>query len=485
MAKSGELRVAVIGAGPAGIGAGHELLRQGVTNFTIFEKQDAAGGTWRWNRYPGLACDVWAHSYTYSYRLNPHWSANFVPRIEIERYLQDCFKEFGLQPHCRFNTNVTSVEFQSDKTWKLSTEAGEEFVFDAVINAMGGQHTPIYPDVPGMDKFEGDQWHSTHWNHDVAYANKRIVVVGSAAAAVQIVPRLADHDCTLTVLQRTPNWIMPRNWKPYSLTYRHRLKQFPFLIRLLRFGQGLLMGTVHEGVTLGHKRMEQYEARALNFINESFPDETIRDAVTPKTSYGCKRGLVSDEFYPALNQPHVELVPEGLVEVRPHSIVTESGREIEADIIVYCTGYSVMDFDRINVVGLGGRTLSDVMHEAPHAYVGIAAPEFPNYFFATGPNGLPINVSYFWSVERNLETIVDLLKASQQKGLGAIAVKEEVARAYNEKLLPRFEKYSWGNASCNSYYRTPEGHTPFLFPGPYKEYEKLHKQCSLDDFQAV
>ena len=347
--EQSDIRVAVIGAGPAGIAAGYELRRQGFHDFTIFEKLDAAGGTWHLHSYPGLACDVWAHSYTYSHRPNPDWSANFVGQPEIEAYLQQCAREFGLEPHLRFNTRIDRAQFQPDKTWRLTDGEGNIHEFDVVINAMGGQHTAIYPDVPGMDSFRGDQWHSTFWNHEVDLAGKRIVVVGSAAAAVQIVPQIAAEAGHLTVLQRTPNWIMARNWKEYSPRTRKLMQRFPALARLLRRGQGLLMSAVHDGVTLGHARMRQFEDRAKKFIAATIEDPELRQAVTPDTPYGCKRGLVSDDFYPALNRDNVELVAEGLAELRPEGITTTSGRRIDAEVVIYCTGYRVLDFDRIDV----------------------------------------------------------------------------------------------------------------------------------------
>ncbi len=478
-------RIAVIGAGPAGIAVGRELQQQGFTNFTIFEKASAAGGTWHLHSYPGLACDLWAHSYTFSYRPNPDWSANYVGQAEIEAYLQQCVDEFGLTENIAFNTEIKCAHYQPDKTWKL-VDAGEKtHSFDVVINCMGGQHTAIYPQVSGIEAFQGAWWHSTHWNHAVDLSGKRVAIVGSAAAAVQIVPEVAAIAGHLTVLQRTPNWIMPRNWKAYSPTQKFLFRHLPPLLKFWRWGQGLLMGTVLEGVTLGHNRMQQFESRVHKFIAEAIDDPQLREAVTPNTHYGCKRGLVSDDFYPALNRDNVELVAEGLQAVRPEGITTTSGREIDVDVIVYCTGYQVLDFDRIDVRGDGGTVLAERMAQAPQAYAGIAVPGFPNYFFGTGPNGLAINVSYFTSVEQNAATIVRLLQEKERAGIGAISVRPEVEHNYNAELSANYENYSWGASSCNSYYRTETGHAPFLFPGGFKDYRRRQARCSLADFESV
>lgn len=485
MSASPSLRIAVIGAGPSGIATGHELLARGFRDFTIFEKSDAVGGTWHNETYPGLACDVWAHSYTFSYRPNPDWSASFVEQPEIEAYLQRCATDFGLDPHVRLNTHITRAHYQDEGFWRLHTEEGESLDFDVVINAMGNQHTALHPDVKGMEDFEGPSWHSTAWRHDVALEGKHVAIVGSAASAVQIVPEVARRAARVTVLQRTPNWIMPRGRKPYSASKRAWYRRIPALIGLTRWTQRFMMSFVHEAATLGHKRMEQFEARARKFIDEAIEDPELREALTPQSHYACKRGLVSDDFYPALNEDHVELVPAGLEEVRPHSIVVAGGREIEVDVIVYCTGYRILDFDRIEVVGRGGESLAKAMAEGPDAFKGIAAPHFPNYFFAVGPNGLVLNVPYFMTVEQNVATIVRLLEAKQQAGLRAIDVKEDRNRDYNDWMLGQFPLYSWGEASCNSYYRQANGRAPFLFPGDFKTYRRLQDEMGIEDFEAA
>jgi cation diffusion facilitator CzcD-associated flavoprotein CzcO len=476
------LRIAVIGAGPSGLATGHELLAKGFENFTIFEATDAVGGTWHIHSYPGLACDVWAHSYTFSYRPNPDWSASFAEQPEIEAYLQQCAREFGLEPHIRLNTRIAKAAYRGDGSWLLTSEAGESFECDVVINAMGNQHTPLYPDVPGMDSFEGASWHATRWDHEPELAGKRIAVVGSAASAVQIVPELAKVAGHLTVLQRTANWIMPRGRKPYSESRRRWFRRVPALIRLTQRFQRFLMSFVHDASTLGNKRMDDFEKRVVKFIHSAVPDPELREVLIPDSRYACKRGLVSDEFYPTLTKDHVELVPEGLAAVRPKGITTASGRDIDVDVIVYCTGYRIQDFDRIDVIGEDGVSLADAMTKAPEAHKGIATPGFPNYFFAAGPNGLVLDVPYFITIERNVASIVRLLLQKQAAGARAISVKPDVHRAYNDWLLSRFPLYSWGSPSCTSYYQDDEGRAPFLFPGNFATYAKLHAEGGIHEY---
>ncbi len=424
MTESKQPRIAIIGAGPAGLAAGRELLQKGFSEFTIFDALDAPGGTWRLHSYPGLACDVWAHSYSFSYAPNPDWSANFVDQPEIQAYLARCATEFGLDPHITLNTRIESAHYQQGGTWLLQTSAGESCEFDVVINAMGNQHTPLFPDVPGMELFEGDSWHGTRWNHDVDLTGKRVVIVGSAASAVQIVPEVAKVAGQLTVLQRSANWIMPRGKRTYSSRRKQMARRFPLLIAATRKWQRTLMGQVEYAVTLGHKRMGQFENMVKKFIKRAVNDPATQAALVPDTHYGCKRGLVSDDFYPTLNRDNVELVASGLREVTPTGLITADGRSIDADVIVYCTGYRILDFDRIDVVGASGKSLAETMGDDPRAHKGISVPDFPNYFFAVGPNGLVLNVSYFNTAEKNVETHCAAAGRDASAGASSIEVRE-------------------------------------------------------------
>ncbi len=479
------MRIAIIGAGPAGIAAGHELLRQGFSEFTIFDALDAPGGTWRLHSYPGLACDVWAHSYSFSYAPNPDWSASFVGFAEIQAYLADCATRFGLDPHLQLNTRITRAQYAQPGHWRLESDTGPLGEFDILINAMGNQHTPLYPNVEGMESFKGDSWHATCWNHTVDLQGKRVVVVGSAASAVQIVPEIAKKAGHLTVLQRSANWIMPRRRKAYSAAQRWRYRHFPTLIKFTRWVQRLMMGQVAYAVTLGHKRMSQFETMVEKFINRSIDDPALRKVLLPDTRYGCKRGLVSDDFYPALNRDNVELVAEGLARVTPTGIVTSGGREIAADVIIYCTGYKILDYDRFDVTGRDSRNLGAVMGDEPRSHKGIAVPGFPNFFLAVGPNGLVLNVSYFVTAERNIETIVNLLSDLRRSGKQSIEVKREAFVNYNNTMDERFARYSWGAPDCHSYYTNASGHASFLFPGTFHEYQKLHEEVGLHEYNVA
>ncbi len=482
MSQSNQMRIAIIGAGPLGIAAGRELLEKGFSEFTIFEKAAKAGGTWHQHSYPGLACDVWAHSYTFSSAPNPDWTASFVAQPEIEAYLQRCAKNFGLESHMKFNCKIVRAEYQAGKGWLLSNEQGEQFEFDAIINAMGNQHTPVMPDIPGIDDFAGESWHSTNWRHDVDLSGKRVVVVGSAASAVQIVPEVAKIAEHLTVLQRTPNSILPRGRRIYKPWQSWVFRTFPFAMRAVRALQTKMMGFMHQAAMLGHKRMDMFEGMAVDHIKKVVKDKSLHEALTPKSRFGCKRPLVSDDFYPALNRDNVTLIPVGATEVKPEGIVTSEGKLIEADVIVYCTGYKVLDYDRIEVVGDEGQILAEVMAVTPQAYKGILAPGFPNYFMGMGPNAMVLSVTYFSSAETNVAMIVRLLAELRSAGKRTLEVNDKLHASYNDWVMDECRNFSWGAASCTSYYQTPTGASPFLFPGDYKSFKKNRESTQLDEF---
>lgn len=482
MSANKKMNIAIIGAGPSGIAVGRELLNQGINSFTIFEKEPAAGGTWQIHSYPGLACDVWAHSYTFSYLPNPNWSASFVPQNEIKEYLQDAIDKLGLSSHMRYNSRITRAVFDN-KHWQLEFENSQPQQFDIVINAMGNQHTAAYPDLKGMDKFNGPSWHSTDWDHDVDLAGKKVIVVGSAAAAVQIVPELAKVVDQLFVLQRTANWIMPRRRKIYSDRQRSLFNKFPILMKALRAGQGLLMSGIEKGVELGHKRMDMFENMAKKHIEDVIEDESLRQVLTPTSRFGCKRALVSDYFYQALNRDNVELISSGASEIIETGLITSDGQKLEADVIVYCTGYKLMDFDRIEVLGTDSKNLADTMAHSPEAFKGIVAPKFPNYFFAIGPNGLALSVSYFITAETNAECIVRLVKQLQTSSHSVLDVKQQRCDEYNQWMMGQFGQFSWGESSCTSYYSTTDGRHPFIYPGGFKSFKKERKDVSLHDFE--
>ncbi len=477
-------RIAVIGAGPVGIAAGRALRAAGLNDFTIFEKQDAPGGTWHLHSYPGLACDVKAYAYVFTDGPHPDWSANYVEQAEIDAYLQRCATEFGLDPHIRLNTEILRAVWDGESQWELETTSGDRERFDLVINAMGNQHTPTYPSIEGRERFRGDSWHATNWNHEVDLSGKRVAVVGSAASAVQIVPELAKQVEQLFVLQRTPNWILPRGRKPYSPLAKAIFRHVPGAARAHRFVLDLMTSLSHDAAQPGNKMMDRVEDMGRKNLEGAIEDPQLREWVTPTSRFGCKRPLVSDDYYPALTRDNVRLIPTAAREITETGLVTAEGEAIDVDVIVFCTGYKVLDYERIEVVGEDGRVLGEVMEKAPEAYKGVAVPGFPNYFFGVGPNGALLSASFFTALEINLASVIKVIQEMQRAGVRAVSVKESLHREHNDWIASAREKYAWGVADCDSYYRLPSGHTPFLFPGDLKTFKRQRAEAGLHEYDA-
>lgn len=478
-------RIAIIGAGPTGIAMGRELLQRGMTNFDILEKNSAAGGTWHQHSYPGLACDVWAHSYSYSFALNPDWSANYVERAEIEAYLQQCAREFGLEPHLKFNSAVERCVYQGDGKWEVTLAGGQTEMYDVLINAGGNQHTPVMPAIEGIEDFKGPSWHSTHWDDSVELKGKRIAVIGSAAAAVQIVPEIAADAEHLYVVQRRPNWLMERGRKPYSNWQKRLFKTVPPVLKAIRKVQGFFMSMMHQAAQLGNKRMQTFEDMAVKYLHSKIEDPAMRESLTPSTRYGCQRGLVSDGYYEALLRDNVTLVNAAAEKITETSVQTSDGQCLDVDIIIYCTGYKVLDYDRFEVLGVEGESLAATMEKAPEAYKGMSVPGFPNYFYAIGPNGLILSASYFVTVEIAVAALARLLDDKQQANVTSMSVKRDKHRAFNDWALSQFPRFSWGHSSCNSYYRLDSGHAPFLYPGSADEYRAMKDEVGLHEYDTA
>lgn len=478
------LRIAIIGAGPSGLAAGHELIRKGFHNFQIFDKCGAVGGTWHNHTYPGLSCDVKAAGYTFSYGPNPDWQYTYASQREIETYLQRCAIDFGLMPHLRLNTEVVSTRYRADGTWKICTRAGDSYYVDVVLNAMGPLHTAAYPNISGRDSFEGASWHSTHWNHDVELNGKRIAVVGAAAAAIQIVPEVAKEASHVYVVQRTPSWIIPRGKKPLSPLYR-ALAKVRLLRKLLRWGHLLTLRATYKSFMEDSGLQKRAMEISKQHLRNSVKNPELLKALEPKLAFGCNRPLTSDNYYPALQRDNVTLVASGASEIQPGSIIVEDGRTLDVDIIIYCTGYKVMDFDRIETIGPDGVCMGEKLRAEPEAYNGIAVPGFPNYFHVVGPNASLSSTSYMDAAEAGAKIIVRLLEQKQALGARTISVKPAAHKRHNDWIREARKAYSWALESCSSYYRSANGATPFLFPGNFKTYVKQHAAVGIEDFDVT
>ena len=459
-----EVDIAIVGAGFSGLGMAIRLLQEGREDFVVLERGDDVGGTWWFNTYPGCACDVPSHLYSFSFAPNPDWSQTYSPQSEIRDYLRRCADEFGIRPKIRLGCEVVGAAWDPEaQQWRISTSDGE-LRSRVLVSAAGPLVEPKVPDLPGLERFEGATFHTARWNHDYDLRGKRVAAVGTGASAIQFVPEIQPVVDRLHVFQRTPPWVVPHSNRPITRFERWLYRRVPAAQRLARavtylFREPLVLGFVK------HPRlMRAVERVARRHIRRQVPDPELRAKVTPSYTIGCKRILPSNRWYPALGKPNVELLTESIVEVRPRSVVTAGGDEREVDAIIFGTGFHVTDIPMANVVrGADGRTLAEVWRGSPSAYLGTAVAGFPNLFFLLGPNtGLGHN-SMVYMLESQLAYVLGALRALDASGAAALEVRAESQEAYNRALDRNMKDTVW-SSGCSSWYVDATGRNSTLWP---------------------
>jgi cation diffusion facilitator CzcD-associated flavoprotein CzcO len=442
------------------------LREEGITDFVMLEKADDVGGTWRDNTYPGCRCDVPSHLYSFSFAPNPGWSRTFSPQPEIWDYLRGVARDYDLYQHIRFGTEVREVAWDDDaQHWTIDTSDGE-YTADVLVSGMGGLHVPSIPHLPGIESFEGTTFHSAEWNHEHDLKGERVAVIGTGASAIQFVPRIQPDVERLTVFQRTPPWIMPLPDRPLKLFESRLYKRFPpaqLAMRATIYWARELFVIGFMKPELGD-RMAGFQAR--KYLRESVPDPVLRAKVTPAYTIGCKRVLISDDYYPALAQPNVDVVTAGIREVRANAIIDSDGLEHQVDTIIYGTGFRVTDMQAADhVIGRDGRRLGEVFAGSPNAHRGTTFTGFPNLFMMVGPNtGLGHN-SIVFMIESQLNYIASALRYLSKSGAASVEPRREVQEEYNRSLDERLEGTVWNAGGCVSWYLDDNGRNSTLWPG--------------------
>jgi cation diffusion facilitator CzcD-associated flavoprotein CzcO len=460
------VRVAIVGAGFAGLGAAIRLKQDGMDDFVVLERGDDVGGTWRDNTYPGCQCDIPSNLYSFSFAPNPNWSRTFPTQPEIWDYLRDCARRFGLYPHIRFDHEVLSATWDADAVrWRIETAHGE-LSADVLIGAPGGLSEPSLPQLPGLDRFEGPSFHTARWDHDFDLAGKRVAVVGTGASSIQVVPRIQPEVERLHVFQRTPPWIIPHPDRPVTARERGLFRRFPPSQRMLRGGIYWALEARGIGFAVDPRVLKVAERVALRHMRDQVPDPELQRKLTPSYRMGCKRVLLSDEYYPALVEPNSELVTEAIAEVGPRSILTADGRERPVDAIVFGTGFRINDhpmFARIH--GREGASLAEAWRGSPQAYLGTTVAGFPNLFLLVGPNtGLGHN-SIVFIIESQLNYVFGALRAMREREAATLEVRPEVQEEYNAQLQRRSQGTVWTEGGCASWYLDANGRNTTLWPG--------------------
>jgi len=459
------VRVAIAGSGFGGLGMAIRLMQSGIDDILVFERSNDVGGVWRDNTYPGCACDVESHLYSFSFARNPEWTRSFSPSAEIHGYLRACAERFGVLPRIRFDHEIRSATWDDDaQRWRLETKHGV-YTADAFVAAVGGLSEPAIPPLPGLESFTGTTFHSARWNHDHDLAGKRVAVIGTGASAIQFVPEIQPKVSALKIFQRTPPWIVPR--RDRALTERERRT-----LRRSNVAQWLLRTRIYAlrevmALPFFDARIAKLGQRiAEKHLERSVRDSTLRAKLTPKYTMGCKRILLSDDYYPALAKPNVDVVTDSIVEIRPNGVVTSDGALHEVDTIIFGTGFHVQDYPFAKrVQGRGGRRLADTWKDRMTAHLGTTVSGYPNLFFLQGPNTALGHTSVITMLESQIEHVVNALRYLAKERLATVEPRLEAQNAFVADVDAKTRGTVWTSGGCKSWYLDAHGTNSTLWPG--------------------
>ena len=463
-------RVAIIGAGFGGIGAAIRLKQAGFHDVVILERAGDVGGVWRDNTYPGCACDVQSHLYSFSFAANPAWTRSYSRQQEIHAYLQRVADDFGVRPLVRFHHDVRSAAWR-DGRWHIETSGGD-VVADVLIGAQGALSDPIVPELPGLATFAGKTMHTARWDGAFDLAGKRVGVVGTGASAIQLVPAIQPVVATLTIFQRTPPWIVPRRDVPIGPRMRALFERLPFTQRVARTAIALQRDLLVFAFV--HPRMERVvRAYARKHLKVSVPDRALRKRLTPSYAIGCKRILVSDDYLPALTQPNVELVTDAISRVDERGVVDATGRHHDVDVLIFGTGFHVTDPPIAKLVrGRDGRTLAETWNGSMRAHLGTSVHGFPNFFLMCGPNAGLGHSSVVVMMEAQLDHIVGALAHMRDRGVVALEPRREAQDAFVADVDRRMAGTVWTSGGCSSWYLDETGRNSTLWPGSTSSFRR-------------
>ena len=441
------------------------LRKEGFEDFTVLERSDRVGGTWRDNTYPGCQCDVPSHLYSLSFAPNPDWSRTYSLQPEIQAYLERVASEQDLLKYIRFGTDVTSQRWDDERRlWRLETSAGE-VTAQFVIATGAGLTEPALPDIPGRDSFAGPAFHSARWDHAVALADKRVAVIGTGASAVQIIPRIQPEVGALQVYQRTPVWIMPHSDRPVTVLERRIFRRLPAVQRLIRRSIYWSCELRVLAFVKQTRLLALPELIARLHMRRQLRDPALRAKLRPPYRLGCKRVTMSNTYYPALAADNAEVITDAITEIRPRSIVTADGVEREVDAIVYATGFVVHEHPTAERVFDGrGRSLADLWRGGPNAYLGSMIPGFPNLFMMLGPNAGTGHTSVVVIAEAQAGHVVRCLRMLEQRAADTIDVTPETHAAWEADVDALMGPSVWNTGGCRSWYQDAEGRNRVIYP---------------------
>ena len=481
-----DCEVLIVGTGFAGLGMAIRLKQAKIEDFLVLEQADDVGGTWRDNHYPGCACDVQSHLYSFSFEPWPRWTREFAPQREILEYLRHCASKYGVRPHVRFGARVERAAWDERAgRWTVETADGRTFRARVLVPGCGPLSKPQLPDIPGLASFEGKTFHSARWDHSFDLAGKTVAVVGTGASAIQIVPNVAPIVDRLLVYQRTAPWLMPKPDGPIPGWKQALFAQVPAAQKLARqriywTRELMALAFVVEPriMRLGEKVGKRYLARSVK-------DPALRARLTPSYTMGCKRVLPTNDYLPALQRPNVELVTDGIAEVRARSIVSKDGTERPVDAIVLATGFEAAEqVAPFEVRGRDGRELDEVWRDGAEAYLGSTVSGFPNLFLLVGPNTGLGHSSMVFMIESQVAYVLDAVRKMRARGWKAVDLRADAQARYNDRIQERLEHTVW-SSGCMSWYLTRSGKNTTLWPGFTFEFRRRTRRFDEDAYECV
>ncbi len=477
--------VAIIGAGFGGLGVAIALKNKRLDNFVIFEGEEDVGGSWRTNTYPGCACDVPSHLYSYSFEPNPRWREAYSKQADIQKYIEHCADKYGLRSHIRFSTKVTDATFDEEKgVWRLTTDDGKVTSARVLVPATGALSHPQYPEIPGIDTFAGPALHAARWDDSVELAGKRVGVIGSAASAIQVVPSIAPEVADLTVFQRTPSWVLPKGNRPYTDEEHSGWAKSPWKQNLRRLGQYWAMESALPAIMWYPKMLRVGERLHERALHDAIQDPALRDALTPKYKVGCKRTLVSDDWFPAFARENVHLETEGIEAITASGVKTADGREHLFDVLIYATGYAIgAAAYPFEIRGLGGKTLTETWGGQRKAYYGLSVSHFPNMLLIMGPNSGPGHTSVLIYQEAQYQYVAKFTERLLRDGARYFDVKEKVQNDQFEEFQNQMKDSAW-LSGCSSWYLNEDGTNSTMWPGFSFQYVRKTRKLNMEVYNT-
>ena len=476
-----DLRIVVIGAGMSGILAAIKLREAGFDDVVVYEKADRLGGTWRENTYPGLSCDVPSHFYSYSFAFNPEWSHRYAPGAEILAYFEGVARRSGVDARIRYGKEVRRCAFEHGR-WRLETTDGATDAADVVIAATGVLHHPAFPDIAGLDTFAGPSFHSARWDHGVRIAGKRVGVIGTGSSAVQIVTAVVDEVAELRLFQRTAQWVAPSPNPAYTDDEKATFRTTPAAIQAIRdeVSRAFIDGFANVLIDADAPMLQAIHAGCVSHLESSVRDPVLREKLRPTYRAACKRLIISDGFYEAIQRPNATLVTERIARIEPAGVRTCDGELHALDVLVLATGFHVDWFVRpMTVVGRGGVALNDVWAGGPFAYMALSVPEFPNFFMLNGPNGPVGNFSLIEVAELQMGYVLQLVDALRSGRCEEVSPRPDAMARFDAERRAAAAKTIW-NSGCKSWYLDAAG-LPTAWPFTWDRFRDEMRRPRLDD----